>query len=165
LVRFDTSRSLGTPATKEKQSIVKLAQWLTRTSFQLQRIASHAAAFLNLKQLATETGFAGMPASLHGAGQVEKTTKPATARNAESNLRSTDTQAPRLVAGRVLTVTRGPTVAKVYDLTVDEHHEFVCGGVLVSNCIDAVRYALEGVRRIQQQKPPKVVILPTASRW
>lgn len=34
-----------------------------------------------------------------------------------------------------------------------------------NHLIDALRYALEGVRRIQQQKPPKVVILPTASRW
>lgn len=34
-----------------------------------------------------------------------------------------------------------------------------------NHLIDAVRYSLEGVRRIQQQKPPKVVILPTASRW
>lgn len=34
-----------------------------------------------------------------------------------------------------------------------------------NHLIDALRYALEGVRRIQQQKPPKVVILPTANRW
>lgn len=34
-----------------------------------------------------------------------------------------------------------------------------------NHLIDAVRYSLEGVRRIQQQKPQKVVILPTASRW
>lgn len=34
-----------------------------------------------------------------------------------------------------------------------------------NHCLDAMRYALEGVRRIQQVKPQKVVILPTASRW
>lgn len=34
-----------------------------------------------------------------------------------------------------------------------------------NHLIDAVRYSLEGIRRIQQQKPPKVVILPTANRW
>jgi phage terminase large subunit len=34
-----------------------------------------------------------------------------------------------------------------------------------NHLIDALRYALEGTRRIQQQKPPKVVILPTANRW
>ena len=34
-----------------------------------------------------------------------------------------------------------------------------------NHLVDALRYALEGVRRIQQPKAPKVVILPTASRW
>ena len=48
-----------------------------------------------------------------------------------------------------------PATSAVLSVLEDKHNHL----------IDALRYALEGVRRIQQQKPPKVVILPTASRW
>lgn len=48
-----------------------------------------------------------------------------------------------------------PATNAVLPILEDKHNHLV----------DALRYALEGVRRIQQQKPPKVVILPTASRW
>ena len=33
----------------------------------------------------------------------------------------------------------------VYDLTVEDAHEFFANGVLVHNCIDATRYALDGI--------------------
>jgi hypothetical protein len=36
---------------------------------------------------------------------------------------------------------------EVYDLTVEDTHDFFANGVLVSNCIDALRYAVEGLRR------------------
>lgn len=48
-----------------------------------------------------------------------------------------------------------PATSAVLPVLEDKHNHL----------IDAVRYSLEGVRRIQQQKPQKVVILPTASRW
>ena len=34
--------------------------------------------------------------------------------------------------------------ARVYDLTIDGQHEFFASGILVHNCIDSVRYALDG---------------------
>ena len=34
--------------------------------------------------------------------------------------------------------------ARVYDLTIDGQHEFFANGVLVHNCIDGLRYALDG---------------------
>lgn len=33
---------------------------------------------------------------------------------------------------------------KVYDLTIDEQHEFYANGILVHNCIDGLRYSLNG---------------------
>ena len=48
-----------------------------------------------------------------------------------------------------------PMTSAVLPILEDKHNHL----------IDALRYALEGTRRIQQQKPPKVVILPTANRW
>lgn len=44
----------------------------------------------------------------------------------------------------VLRVTPLPYGAEVYDLTVDGEHEFFANGILVHNCIDALRYALDG---------------------
>lgn len=38
-------------------------------------------------------------------------------------------------------------VARVYDLTIDEHHEFFASRILVSNCVDAARYACEAWRK------------------
>ena len=31
---------------------------------------------------------------------------------------------------------------RVYDMTVDGEHEFYAGGILVHNCMDAIRYAI-----------------------
>lgn len=44
----------------------------------------------------------------------------------------------------VLRVTPLPYGAEVYDLTVNGEHEFFANGILVHNCIDALRYALDG---------------------
>lgn len=48
---------------------------------------------------------------------------------------------PILFVGFVESILPAGRSFKVYDLTVDTDHEFVCGGVLVSNCADAVRYS------------------------
>ena len=38
-------------------------------------------------------------------------------------------------------------MAEVYDLSVENEHEFFANGILVHNCVDAVRYALDGYIR------------------
>lgn len=43
--------------------------------------------------------------------------------------------------------------ADVYNLTVDEHHEYFAHGVLVSNC-DAARYAVAEILGRQYASPP-----------
>ena len=45
---------------------------------------------------------------------------------------------------RVQTVSALKKSATVYDLAIDGQHEFFADGVLVHNCIDALRYALDG---------------------
>jgi len=59
----------------------------------------------------------------------------------------TNTKKCGLVRGHVLTVKERGKSARVYDLTVEGQHEFFCENVLVHNCLDALRYALEGVHR------------------
>lgn len=44
----------------------------------------------------------------------------------------------------VQTILCGKNVKKVYDISVEDQHEFFANGILVHNCIDAIRYALDG---------------------
>lgn len=49
---------------------------------------------------------------------------------------------------KVKSVKKTNKVKRVYDLEVPKYHNFaVQGGVIVHNCIDAVRYALESYWR------------------
>lgn len=49
-----------------------------------------------------------------------------------------DTPAP----AHVVSVIAEPEPVPVYDLTVENHHEFIAAGVLVHNCLDSLRYAV-----------------------
>ena len=72
----------------------------------------------------------------------------------------------RLVQGRVVTVRELGQSKRVYDLTVQNHHEFVAGGVLVSNCIDAIRYLAEASRRAHKAiKALDVRPIPSINKW
>lgn len=64
----------------------------------------------------------------------------ADARSAGRLSESTDTSAPKLVPVRVLGSRAAGRSAAVYDLTVDGEHEFFANGILVHNCMDALRY-------------------------
>jgi phage terminase large subunit len=73
----------------------------------------------------------------------------------------TSTHRHKLVHGRVLTVTDGGIAERVYDLTVEGDHEFFAGGVLVHNCIDSLRYAVENERRATYDSSLSWVGYPT----
>jgi hypothetical protein len=70
-------------------------------------------------------------------------TKLDNAHNATSTLRPINTQKSFVAQEHAVTVEEGPSAKRVYDLTVDEDHEFFVNGILVSNCVDSVRYALD----------------------
>lgn len=48
-----------------------------------------------------------------------------------------------LAREHVQTVTDVGKAERVFDIEVDGQHEFFASGLLVHNCIDAVRYAIE----------------------
>lgn len=64
----------------------------------------------------------------------------------ESSLR-TNMQKGDFVVGCVLHVQKQYKADVVYDLTVAEKHEFFANGILVHNCMDAMRYALTNACR------------------
>jgi hypothetical protein len=94
------------------------------------------------------TGLAGLAnsaptnVSRHIAAHPVLTTKQGHALSAGQPLLPTSTPTPNAVVGRVLSVCDYGKADFVYDLTIDGQHEFYANGVLVHNCIDALRYAI-----------------------
>lgn len=73
------------------------------------------------------------------------TTLQRIARNVEKNSSPTNTEELKVVVNHVRCVRHiGIVEEKVYDLTVEDQHEFFTDSVLVSNCWDAIRYSLDG---------------------
>ena len=48
----------------------------------------------------------------------------------------------KIVRANVVTIQGAGKSQRVYDLTVDGAHEFFASGILVHNCMDALRYSL-----------------------
>ena len=99
--------------------------------------------------------FAPMRAKAHGGVPVEWTTKRENAYCAEGILLSTNIQAQNAVQSAVQPITgikvmriRRLPPEPVYNMEVERFHNFaVNGGLIVHNCVDAVRYALSPVWR------------------
>lgn len=66
------------------------------------------------------------------------------ANGAELNSQAINTASQNFVVGNVQTITCGKIEKEVYDLTIEDCHEFFANGILVHNCIDSLRYALDG---------------------
>ena len=166
LKTYDLLLKPGTQVRKVVRSMQELVRWLIQiSSRKLKRVIS---AVTTSRQENSGVLIGSAPRNVNQKLEGN----PGLMMNNESALNvvqvslSISTQTPELVAGRVLTVTEHGISDRVYDLTVDEHPEFFANGVLVHNCIDALRYALEGVRRAKANKPVRVAIPPKkASKW
>ena len=65
-----------------------------------------------------------------------------------------------LVEDRVERVSESHVASEVYDLTVEGKHEFFANGILVSNCMDAIRYAISPIieghlKQIPEREEPE----------
>ena len=70
------------------------------------------------------------------------TTKPESANGVAKNLSVTSITEPPIVPVHVLRVIGLPNKRPVYNLEVENAHEFFANGVLVHNCVDSLRYVL-----------------------
>jgi PBSX family phage terminase large subunit len=93
---------------------------------------------------ACRAGSAPTTARAPGGGPPTATTRNGPAPAAVMPSRSTTTSGPASAAVAVLSVTPLAAPAAVYDLTVDDAHEFYANGVLVSNC-DSIRYLCQSL--------------------
>jgi hypothetical protein len=148
---------LGTEVQRGARSIERLAHWLTSTFAPIQSLVNIAARTSSRESSVALTASAPTSARPLPGGRPESMMSSG---NALAVYRSPPigTASPNLVHGRVLAVREAGQCERVYDLTVEEHHEFFADGVLVSNCIDALRYAVEGARRALAGKPKTVSI-------
>ena len=79
------------------------------------------------------------------AERMEQTISQNNVKYAERSSQSTGIQRPELVPVNVRTVYATGRNEDVYDLTVEDAHTFFANGILVHNCMDAMRYAMMGV--------------------
>jgi phage terminase large subunit len=106
--------------------------------------ANIAIAGLPAQSMPRVPNFARMPASLPLGENRGQTTLSDSAKPVKSHSSPTNTTSERLVPARVEVICAATRTSRVYDLEVANHHEFVVSGIVVSNCIDAIRYALNG---------------------
>ena len=98
-------------------------------------------------RLATSTSFAATNARRLGGAPLAWMTRTGSARSVAQPSARTDTANSRRAAVRVGIVKEHGRSARVYDLTVEGQPEFFAEGLLVHNCIDALRYGAEGRHR------------------
>lgn len=95
---------------------------------------------LNLKH--TTINFVQMPVNQDTEDEAALITLLSVANGVEQNLKQINILKQDFVVGHVLTIEEVGMANEVYDLTVDDCHEFFANGILVHNCIDGLRYAL-----------------------
>lgn len=73
------------------------------------------------------------------------TTSQASALGVAKSLCTISTSTKNAARSRVLCISAGKIKEpKVYDITVEDQHEFFANGILVHNCFDSIRYSLDG---------------------
>lgn len=139
------AQRIGIVAKKAVNAIVVSVGWLTRTLCPEQTYAYSVAGSSPAISLETRTSFVQTPASQNGDVCKDLMMFNASVNGAAKHSWPTNTESNAFVQSNVLSITQ-PSSEKiaVYDLTVEGAHEFFVNGILVHNCIDAARYALDG---------------------
>lgn len=144
LTKLDISQRHGTRLKKVEQSIVRLAGWLIKILSRRKSFASNAENRSCQRHLGIGTYFVQTLANQLGGGNSTLTRLNAFANGAERNSCITNSKYQTLAAVPVRTISCGKIVERVYDISVDGKHEFFANGILVHNCLDALRYSLDG---------------------
>lgn len=145
--KSDILQKSGINQKKDGRSTVKLVQCLINLLFQLKRSVKNVKNSFYQKNSEMLIVSARMPVKQPGDETQELMILKWNAFNVKKYSQKINMRKLKLVQGRVLTVTDAGVAKRVFDLTVEQDHEFFVGGVLVSNCIDALRYSIEDERR------------------
>ena len=143
-IRSETKQKSGTLQRKvtngtrntPKNSILGISICQKKSALNVEKL-------LNLKHITTSS--VQTPVNQRGEEIKESTMSRENVSFAERYLSQTNIENKSLAVCNVEHVTSPESVgARVYDLTIDGQHEFFANGVLVHNCIDGLRYALDG---------------------
>ena len=150
--KFVPSPSLGTLLQKVKNFMLdwhKTLQWKIGHSLTLPV----SAVVNSSRQLQIGVVSAPIPVSLNGEDSPVLIMSNEFALSAEARLALTDLALRCAVQSIAEPNSDGFIADKVYDLTVEDQHEFFANGVLVSNCIDSLRYAITPLIKGHKLKP------------
>lgn len=140
---FDRLLRHGTLALKGVSFTVALAGWPIGTSFRSQSHVCTAVEYSRLNKLAIETSSAAMSVNRRFVENPVAITKLASVDSAATSSPVANMPKVNLVPVYVQRVRQLEQSARVYDLAVEDQHEFVVSGILVSNCWDAIRYGAD----------------------
>jgi len=158
-------QSRGIKVQKESRSTEKSERLPMQDSFQKKKNVNNVGGYSIHVKSGTQIYSAPTLVNQHGEEVREQITKQGFVMCAEKVSSAINTPKRNLVLGRVLTVEGCGKAKMVYDLTVEDNHEFFCNGILVSNCIDSLRYALEATRRAVKRVVVDFEPIPTINRW
>lgn len=142
LTLSDLSQKNGIEAKKVENGIVNMEKNVWKKENQKQKSAYNAEK--NMKQSNQEENSVLITVKVNGEENKELTTLLNNVNIAEKSSLQTSIQEQGFALASVQTIKRIGKAKKVYDLTVKDKHEFFANGILVHNCIDSVRYSLEG---------------------
>lgn len=148
LQRSDLLPKSGTHQMSVESGIDNTVLKHTNHENRYRRYASNAARCMMTLPDATTHDSVQTPANRHGDALTGLTTPPSCANGANDIFKPVDTDLTdfALVPVRVKRV-RKHSIQWVYNLSVDEQPEYFANGILVHNCMDALRYGLYTHRR------------------
>lgn len=144
--KLDTSRKNGTLHLKALPGIKKMENFLTKTLYLLLKNVNIVRIILKQKNQDTSINIVQTHASQPTGEQTNLITFIKRVHFAIMNFTQVNTPKQKLVIDHVDKILVGKSM-DVYDLTIENQHEFFADGILVSNCIDAIRYALDDMIR------------------
>lgn len=139
---LDTLRKNGTHQKKGESGILNTVKEYTKT--EKKRSLSAKCAERSIAHTSVRTiNFAQTTANRNGEGLAELTTSKESARCAGIHSLSTNTQKQNIAQEVVAELQVQPKGSdRVYDLMIENKHEYFANGMLVHNCIDGIRYCV-----------------------
>lgn len=143
LKRYGPLLLLGTAAKKARNCIAKMGKPFGHRSSRFLANAISVKRFIKRQSLESISS-AQMPARPPPGERLGWMTKIASVRNAVAPSDATNILKSGFVLARVQCVRDTGKRGPVYDLSIEGQPEFIASGILVHNCIDAIRYSLDG---------------------
>lgn len=143
-LKLEKKQKNGTPAKKVESGIATIGKThLQKLLLKENLIVSNAVGSLRQRIHENTKDFAAIHANQNGEGIMDWMMKLESAKLVRKNLQPTNIPKYDFVQEVVVEKVQllNETEERVYDLEVEECHEYFASGILVHNCIDSLRYA------------------------